>query len=216
MNRTYEGIYEGFYARFDTVKKSDGSLLMGPDNIVGDDYEIFFKTDDGHVVAWLKNKFGVEIGHFDVNASRKLQLANARDMKLRALLSFVAYSDTPDPGLYWGEMAVFCYSPHYQDEFDQFIARVSEKLGEGVRPNIDLGSSAVGKIFEDSNWLPNENVPFPKKETGTAILKDHRSMSEKMIEQGRAGNKGCYAVSIAFIVIVVAAIIYGLHCLGLF
>ena len=56
--------------------------------------------------------------------------------------------------------------------------------------------------------MPTETMPLPQKEVGMAVLKDHRTMSEKMIEQGRAGNKGCYAVSIAFIVIVVLAIAY--------
>ena len=100
--------YKGLYARFDTPDKATGSLLMGPDNIVGDDFEVFFKTNDERVVAWIRNKFGKEIGFFDVNVSRTLQLANARDQKIRALLSFVAYSDEPDPGMYWGQVALFC------------------------------------------------------------------------------------------------------------
>ena len=66
-------IYEGFYARFETADKAQGSMLMGPDHIVGDDYEVFFKTEEGRVVAWVKNKFGAETGFFDVDTSRKLQ-----------------------------------------------------------------------------------------------------------------------------------------------
>lgn len=71
--------YQGFYARFETPTKAVGSMLMGPDHLVGDDYEVFFKTEDGLVVAWVRNKFGVETGYFDVDTSRKLQLANARE-----------------------------------------------------------------------------------------------------------------------------------------
>ena len=41
-----------------------------------------------------------------------------------------------------------------------------------------------------------------------------------MIEQGRAGNKGCYAVSWAFIALLAAAIVagafYGLKAVGVF
>ena len=32
--------YEGFYARFETPSKKMGSLLMGADNLVGDDYQV--------------------------------------------------------------------------------------------------------------------------------------------------------------------------------
>lgn len=208
--------YEGFYARFESENKSSGSLLMGPDNIVGDDYEVVFKTEEGRVVAWLNNKFGAEVGFLDANSSRKLQLAKARDQKIRAILSFVAYSDMPDPGLYWGQVALFCFNPAYSKEMDAFVDRVAEKIGEGIRPDINLGASAVAKIFEDDNWVPKDTVPLPKKETGMAILKDRQSVSEKMIEQGRAGNKGCYAVSWVFIALLVVAALYGLHMLGVF
>lgn len=212
----YDQSYEGFYARFDTVSKGEGSLLMGADNIVGDDFEVFFKTENGIVSAWVQNKFGAEVGYFDIDASRKLHLAHARDQKIRAILSFVAYSDTPDPGCYWGQMALFCYNPAYSSEIDAFIDRCANAIGEGVRPKIDLGSQAVAKIFEEENWMPSETMPLPQKETGMAVLKDHQSMSEKMIEQGRAKNKGCYVVSWAFIILVIVAIAYGLHMAGLF
>ena len=208
--------YMGFYAEFETVDKTQGGLLTGPDNLVGDDFTIFFKTEDGRVTAWLKNKFDKEVGYFNVDASRKLQLAAARELSMRAVLSFVAYSDSPDPGHYWGEMAVFCYSPAYAKEIDSFIDRMAEKLGEGIRPNIDLGSAALEKVFANPSWAPSETVPLPKKETGMAVLKYRRSMSEKMIEQGRAGNKGCYAVSILFLVALAVGLLYLLHTWGLF
>ena len=83
---------------------------------------------------------------------------------------------------------------------------------EGSIANKDL----VEKIFTDSDWLPSETIPLPDKKTGMAILKDHQSISERMIEQGRARNKGCYVVSWAFIILIVIAIAFGLHAAGLF
>jgi hypothetical protein len=208
--------YQGFYARFESPDKPTGSLLMGPDNLVGDDYEVVFKNEDDRIVAWLKNKFGAEIGFLDVDASRSLQLANGRGQKIRALLSFVAYSDSPDPGLYWGEVALFCYNETYDAEIGAFINRCASRLADGVRPEIDLGRSSNEKIFSEKDWMPTQTVPYPKKETGMAILKQSRSLSEKMIEQGRARNKGCYVVSWLFIIIVIAAVLFGLHSAGLF
>jgi hypothetical protein len=87
---------------------------------------------------------------------------------------------------------------------------------EGVRPKIDLGNNAVEKIFTEPDWVPSETVSLPKKESGTAVLKDHRTMLEKVVEQGRAGNNGCYAISYAFIAIVVIVILYFvLHFAGI-
>ena len=202
--------YEGFYARFETPSKPVGSMLMGADSLVGDDYKVEFRTEDGRVVAWLRNKFDAEVGFLDVDGSRRLQLANARGQKIRAVLSFVAYSDMPDPGLYWGEMAIFCYNPAYAEEMDAFVDRVRAKMADGARPDINLRSSGVQKIFDEPDWVPTESVPLPDKAKGMAVLKDHQSMSEKMIEQGRGGNRGCYAVSIAFLVVVVLAAVFGI------
>ena len=208
--------YEGFYARFDTPSKEQGYLLMGADNIVGDDFELFFKTDEGRAVAWLKNKFGTEVGYFDADASRKLQLARARELETRCLLSFVAFSDSPDPGCYWGQMAVFIYNPAHAEAFNAFIDRCAERLGEGLRPQINLGRQAAQKILDEPDWMPSENVPLPKKEKGFAVLKSHRSLSEKMIEQGRSRNIGCYIISWIFIALVLVGIGFALHSLGLF
>ena len=190
--------------------------MMGPDHIVGDDYEVFFKTEGGRVVAWLRNKFGAETAFFDADTSRRLQLANAREQKIRAILSFIAYSDEPDPGMYWGQMAVFCYSPRYEEQMTAFIDRVAAKIAEGIRPAIDLGSQGLEKLLANPEWFPSDTTPLPDKQNGMAVLKDHQSFSEKMIEQGRARNKGCYFVSILFIIIVVVAVVYGLHVVGLF
>ena len=199
--------YEGFYARFDTPSKKVGSLLMGADNLVGNDYTVEFKTEEGAVTAWLKNKFDVEMGFLDVDGSRRLQLANARGQKIRVLLSFVAYSDMPDPGHYWGEVAVICFNPAYEAEMNAFVDRVAAQLANGVRPAINLGSSAVSKIFDEPDWLPSDTVPLPKKEKGMTVLKNSQSLSEKMIEQGRARNRGCYVVSWIFIAVLVVAVV---------
>ncbi len=207
--------YEGFYAQFDTPSKKVGSMFMGADDLVGDDYQLEPMVEDGKTVIWLKNKFGSERGFLDSEGSRRVQLAFARGQKVRALLSFVAYTDSPDPGHYWGEMAIFCFNPAYSEEMDAYIDRVANLMADGARPDIDLGSSAVEKIFKDPNWVPTGKVALPKKEKGMAILKDHRSLSEKMVEQGRARNKGCYVVSWLFIIVVVALIVIGgLHLFG--
>lgn len=47
-------------------------------------------------------------------------------------------------------------------------------------------------------------------------MKGRRKMSEKLIEQGRKGNKGCYIVSWIFILAVVALALLGLKTCGAF
>ena len=67
---------------------------------------------------------------------------------------------------------------------------------EGIRPEVDLGEQGVKQILESNGtWSPAKTVPLPTKKPGTVIMKGRRKMSEKLIEQGRKGNKGCYVVS---------------------
>lgn len=182
--------------------------MMGADDLVGNAYSISMEVQDGRMVAWISNKFGAKRAFLDEETSQKIQLAQARGQEVRALLSFVAYTDAPEPGFYWGEVAVFCFDPSVSQPVEAFIKRIGERLAEGVRPRIDLGSEAIRKMLDDPNWMPSETVPLPKKEVGMAILKQHQSLGDKMVEQGRARNKGCYVVSWLFILVIVAFLVY--------
>lgn len=84
-------------------------------------------------------------------------------------------------------------------------------MGEGVRVKVDLGPDAVQHIVSSNGeWLPSQTVPMPKVDKGTAILKKHRSINDKLIAQGRSGNKGCYFASWIVLLAVVTLVIFGL------
>lgn len=209
--------YFGTYYRFDTSSKKEASVLLGADNLVGDAFSIEFVMKSGANIAWLKNKFGHQIGFFDADFSRKLSIAKARGWTIRAFLSFVAYTDSPAPGSYWGEMAVICFDPSFEESFSAFGERVANLLMEGVRPDIDLGEQGEANVINgDGAWVPSKRVALPKVEAGTAIVKKQRAASEKLIEQGRRGNKGCYLISWAFIIAFVVAILAAIKSCGAF
>lgn len=101
---------------------------------------------------------------------------------------------------YWGEAAVFGFKETYRESFDPFVQNVSEKLKEGVRPRINLGDEGFKQIISSKGtWIPDQKEPKPQQQRGTVIMKDHLTLSDKMIEQGRKGNKGCYLISWVFI-----------------
>lgn len=209
--------YFGTYARFDTRSKKDAAALLGADNLIGDVFEIVFQTEEGTSTAWMKNRFGGLVGFFDLSFSRELSILAARGWKLRALLSFVAFTDKPEPGHYWGQAAVVCYEPSLEEAFEPFIAAIAQRLSDGVRPEVDLGEQGVDQVVSSNGaWTPQKTVAFPAKEAGTVIMKSRRKMSEKLIEQGRKGNKGCYAVSWLFLLLLVALALFGLKSCGAF
>lgn len=209
--------YFGTYQTFQTVSKKDAAVLMGSNTLVGDRYRIDLTMDQGVHRAWLVNKFGERIGYFDDSFSRELSLLAAEGLELVGILSFVAFSETPEPGEYWGQAAVIGYSPSYAAEFDRFISGVCGLIGKGIRPKLSLQGSAVDEIIATGGtWLPSEREPLPEKQRGMAQLKTRRGFIDGLVEAGRSGNKGCYFLSWAFLLAVVAAIVIGLKSCGVF
>ena len=209
--------YFGTYQTFRTVSKKDAALLMGSNTLVGDRYRINLTMDEGVHRAWLINKFYETIGYFDDGFSRELSLFAAEGLELVGILSLVAFTETPEPGEYWGQAAVIGYSPHYAEEFNRFVDGVCGLIGKGIRPKLALKGPAVDEIINSNGtWLPSEREPLPEKQRGMALLKTRRGFIDGLVEAGRTGNKGCYILSWAFLLALVAAIIIGLESCGVF
>lgn len=207
--------YFASYRRFETPSKKDAAVLLGADNLIGDRYEIEFDWHDDAHRAWMVSRFDQKIGYFDPSFSRQLNVYHARGMRICAILSFVAFTESPSPGHYWGEAAVFAYDDN--PAFEHFIQTVARRMQDNVRTKIDFSSDGIQSIINsDGSWIPDQTVPMPKVKKGTVILKRRRSLSDKAIEQGRKGNKGCYIISWVFLLALVALIIYGVHALGVF
>lgn len=203
--------YFGRYADFQTASKKEAGQLLGADNMIGDVLSIHCGMEQGEHRAWLENRFGQRIGFFDAAFSRELSLVAARGLQMRAVLSFIAFTDHPDDGYYWGQVALVCYPEAQEKAFEAFIAQVSKRMGDNVRTAVDLGPEAVDRIIEsEGSWIPSQTIPMPAKEKGTAIIKNRRSMTDKLIETGRSGNKGCFIASWIFLLALVAVLLFAL------
>lgn len=209
--------YYGSYARFDTTSKKDASVLLGSDCIVGDRFDIEIAMEQGTARAWVRNRFGSRIGYLDAPTSHTLSVLAAREWTLCALLSFVAFTDNPEPGRYWGEAALICFDPRLDDAFEPFITATGKRLGNGIRPAIDFSNQAVESVISSKGtWQPRQTVPFPAGDKGTAIIKRERGMMDAIVEKSRSGNKGCYVASWAFLLALVALVLVALKSCGVF
>lgn len=202
----------GSYATFKTKNKKEGAAIMSADFIVGTPFSIEFIVEDGKTVAWAKNAYDDLIGYFDKNVTYRLDVMRARGWNISGLLSLVGYTEDKnheDGGYYWGELALFAAPQKYTEEVKTFKKRVAAQLADGKRPNIDLGSSSIDTMLKaKGDWLPDRNLSAPSKKKGTAILKSSQSMSEKLVEQSRAKNKGCYAASYAFLILLAVGVFF--------
>lgn len=209
--------YFGTYARFDTEDKRKAADLLGADNLAGDRYDIEFVLGENDSTAWLKSRFGKLVGYLDDKAAHEVSLCQAKGWKTAAYLSFVAFTEEPEPGVYWGQVAIISYDPSIEDAMKPFLSKLSQMLGDGVRPQVDLGSGAVDQLIQTKGtWFPKGRVEIPKHDKKTSVVKDHRSPNERLIERSRSGNLGCYIASWLFLLMLVALLLFGLHSCGLF
>ena len=226
--------YFGAYASFVAADKASGELLQGADFIVGDEFSIEFRSSDKPAetdgqpeestgqsgeVAWVKNRFGAYAGYLDADMSRRLRIVAARGWAMRAFLSFVAFTDSPEPGFYWGQVALVCYDPLLEDAFGPWCKALAEKIAEGARVEVALTTAEVDRVLEtQGTWLPSGWADIPKPEKGkTAILKQARSFSEKMVDLGREQRPGCMVVGWIFNIALIAGVVaLVLHLCGVF
>lgn len=209
--------YFGTYQTFQTASKEAAARLIGPDALIGDRCSIECTLEDGVHKALIVNKFGEPLGYFDAEFSREMSLFAAQGMTLAAFISFVAFTDHPEPGFYWGEAAVVGWERSLDDTAAVFTSALSRSLKHGTRPRINLDVKEIRLLKEsDGTWMPKNTVLLPKKEKGTAILKSHQSFIDGLVEKGREGNKGCYFLSWIFLLLLVTLVIIGLKSCGVF
>lgn len=209
--------YFGAYYRFETVDKQAATDLLTANNLTGDCYHIEFEENDEGTKGWLVNRFDDRVGYLTGTGAYQARLQMAKGWTVNAYLSFVAYSEKPEPGNYWGEVALICYNPKYQDQMEVFLKSLVDAMGNGVRPKIDFGKDAFDQLIESGGtWFPADRVKLPAMEKGTAVVKDHRTPNDRLVEESRKGKPGCYVLSWAFLLAVVALIVFGLHSCGLF
>lgn len=210
-------IYHGAYVRFGTSDKRSGAAVVGPDNVVGDIGTIAWDTDESkRQRAWLQNPYGAKFGFLDPEASYSLALLQAKGWTIRYVLSFVAYGEDVQPGGYWGEVAIIAFAPRYSEQFEAFLQSFARQAGEGLRPDPDLNPAAVEAIASGCSWKPGGKVRIPRTDGRSAIIKDHRTIRDKILDQARSKNPGCYVISWLFIIAIVAGVVWALHSAGVF
>ena len=211
-------LYAGEYVKF-TALDGKGIDFIGADNLVGDRYDITIRDEDAGYKAYLVNRFGKDVGYLDDRMMRPVQLAQAKGWETCAYLSFVAFTEGKDeehPSYYWGQVAVLMYDQHLSTKMDAFTDTLSKKMADGGRPQVDFGPQSIDKLLNTPGWFPTDKAAKPKMGKGSTIVKDHRTPNERLIDQSRKGNIGCYVISWAFIIGIIALVVFALHSCGLF
>lgn len=208
--------YYGTYAKFITEDRRTASGFLGADNIVGDRFSIESVYENDERSGWIVNPFGVRMGKIEEKVLDKVEVLKAKGWTVTALLEFVAFTEEPEPGYYWGEVAIIAYDPQYEGAFANWVDLVGKKLGAGIRPDLKLGTKGFNQVIEtNGEWFPTGRHNLPPKKKGTAIVKSERSSTERLVDQARKNNKGCTVAGWLFILAIVALIVFAFVSCGI-
>ena len=202
-------LYSARYMKFETESKKSASVLIGSDCLVGDRYTVEFEYTVTGLKMWFINKFNVRCGFTVSSEVSELMVLHESGMKVSAILSFIAFTQDPAPGHYWGEFAVFAYDPTYSNEFEGFISRVSKIQQDGFRCDLEIGQQGLERIISgDTDFTPIGRKNLPNKLPNTVILKSKLSAKDKLIEKGRSRSIGCFISSWVFLLLLVTGIVF--------
>ncbi len=190
--------YFGHYYRFNTTNKRAAPLLLGSDCIIGKDCVLEYDQDKQ--MYWICNDYSNQLGYLSYENSHELRLAYAEGYRIRCFVTKIAFTESPEGGYYWGELACLGYQAHDEEDIGPFIQRLQKAFAQGVCPDLDLSSEARRQAFDPkTDYLPTKRHHTELPQEKTAILKDQVSFKDRLVEQGRAGNKGCYIASWIFL-----------------
>ena len=202
-------LYSARYMKFETESKKSASVLIGSDCLVGDLYTVDFEYTVTGLKMWFINKFNTRCGFTSSPEVQELITLHESGMKFTAVLSFIAFTQDPTPGYYWGEFAVFSYNPTYADKFEGLISRIAKLQQDGIRCNLSIGNLGLEKILSgDDSFTPSGRQNLPSKLPNTVILKSKLSAKDRLIEKGRKRSIGCFISSWAFLLLIVTGVVY--------
>lgn len=201
--------YFAQYCTFKSMDKTSGGYLLSADSLVGDIFDIVFETVDSKQQAQLRNRFGYVVGYFDSQTTHRLLRYQADKWELHAILSRVLFCSNQEDSYYWGEVAIICFSPRYHNEFTVFMNGLAKQIRGGRRPVVDLKPAMVNDVITKSGrWVPSDRETKFQVKPGNIIVKDHLKIDERLVEMARRKNVGCFIVGWAFIIGLIAVILY--------
>ena len=200
--------YYGTYAIGTPTSKEEAGRLLGADNIIGDVYKVVCNINDGNHEAKVVNRFGNSPAVFDAQVSRELALNEAKGFRTYAILTCVGFTQNEGDGDYWAEFAVVSFPKGEIETFSVYVDEVSQAIINHKRPEVDLSADEVQQIIlNEGHFVSNTTHPKLEKKKGQVILKSQVKLSDKLVEQGRKKNPGCYIFGWLFLLAFVALIV---------
>ncbi|MCF0231897.1 MAG: hypothetical protein HUJ63_06460, partial [Enterococcus sp.] len=195
------------YVRFFAGEAKNAAYLMGPDNAVGDMLHFETVSTPNALVTEILNRFDKKIGILEPQDSHDIRILEEKDWQIFGLLDYVAVH-TEVKTNYCAGVLLLAAPNKYSESLENFTMLLSSELSEGKRLDALLSPSEQKEMFANNGeFLPTRRRALEKEEN-FKYLKTEASLKEKIYEQGRQKNPGCYIVSISFLVLIAAGLIF--------
>ncbi|MCD8200417.1 MAG: hypothetical protein LUD25_05665 [Coriobacteriaceae bacterium] len=205
-------IYYGAYCKTEAKTSDMSSRLGGNAVIVGNEVPMSTETivtERGKEIPQVTVGIDEEqpIGCLPQGVGSKVALLQGKGWECHAYPSVIGYNQNDQK--FWCEVAVVCYSTDHKKEFDAFCKKLTQRLGKGDHPDIDLSNKLVDRVISSGGtWCEMRTLPLPKLEKGNVYYKKHRSAADRAANAAVRNPRGCYiAIAVVVVVIIIAALI---------
>ena len=163
---------------------------------------------DGKHLARVVNRFGNTPCYFNKEVSKQLSLNEAKGFRNYAILTCVGFTQNKKEGEHWAEFAIISFPEIEIKTWSVFVDEVSKAVKKDRRPEVHLSLTDVQNIINNKGcFVPAAQHPKIEKKRGQIILKSRVKLTDRLIEQWRKKNPGCYIVGWMFLLGTVALIV---------
>ena len=100
------------------------------------------------------------------------------------------------------------YHEKDKEAYEHFTENISDKLQNGVRPDIKLDKFEQKEIVKTNGGFKiKKMLGKPELEKGCALLKNKIGIMDRIIEAGRQKKIGCYFASILFLLLIIGLLV---------
>ena len=201
--------YLGKYVIAKPTSKEEAGKLLGSDNIIGDVYKVVNALEGTTHTSKVLNRFKDSPAFFDEDISRELSLNEAKGMITYAILTCVGFTQIGNDGDYWAEFIVISFPKKDIDIFSVYIDEVSKAIKNNKRPKVDLSQAEIKEVINnEGKYISSSKHPQIEKKKGQVVLKSRVKLTDKMVEEGRKRNPGCFIFGWLFLLLFVTFLVF--------
>lgn len=191
------------YIQAKPANKIQAAQLTSSNSVVGNFFNLEYDKEIKQIIIF--NKYKYPVAQLSAEDSKKIYLQINKENIIKCMLAYVTYCQPKN--CHYATFLFIAYPKQYKKAYNNFTNLIKSKIEQGIYPQINIEKYEHNQIIKkNGNFRIQKNIK-PDLKSGTVIVKDKISFTEKLIEEARNKNKGCYFASIVFLLTLAAFII---------